>query len=87
MIMTEENSSTLREKSPTATLSTADLTRSALRSTLKLIKEKPATYRHELYLVHGGHRLPTHVNKAGESGWQLGDGREKKLRNSESHSL
>jgi hypothetical protein len=44
MITTAENSSTLREKSPIATLSTTDLTMSALRSILKLVKEKPATY-------------------------------------------
>jgi len=48
MIMTAENSSTLREKSPIATLSSTDLTMSALRSTLKLFKEKPATY-HVIY--------------------------------------
>ena len=61
MIMTSENSSILREKSPIATLSTTDLTLSALRSTLKLIKGKPATLpcdlcqNYELYFVHGGH--------------------------------
>jgi hypothetical protein len=48
MILKGENSSTLREKSPVATLSTTDVTMSALRSTLKLIKEKPATY-HMIY--------------------------------------
>ena len=48
MILTGENSSTLRETSPIATVSTTDLTLSALRSKLKFLNEKPATY-HVIY--------------------------------------
>jgi len=44
MILTGEISSTLRETSSIAAVSTTDLTLSALRSKLKFVNEKPATY-------------------------------------------
>ena len=76
MILTGENASALRETSPIVTVSTTDLTLSALWSKLKFMNEKPSNLpcdlcqNHELYFVHGGHTLPTHLNKAGERDWQ-----------------
>jgi len=73
MIMTAEKSSTLGEKPPIATLSTTDLTLCALRSTLKLIKEKPATY-HVIYVKITSYTSFTVVIGClpREKGWRIG---------------